>query len=140
MEHLPEFIANHLFLCALFVALLVLLLWNIFGDSIGGNKAISPAELTTLINRENASVVDLRKQDEFNNGHIINSINIPHADIEGSLKKLEKYKKSPLVVYCQSGAESQRVSRLLKQSGFENVSFLKGGMLTWQNANLPISK
>lgn len=140
MENLPEFISNHLFLCSLFAALVVLFLWSSFGDAVSGNKAISPSEMTNLINREDAVVLDIRKSNEFSEGHIINAMNIPHDEFESSAKKLEKHKKSPVVLYCQSGNESSRITRALKQSGFENVSFLKGGLLAWQNANLPISK
>lgn len=140
MENLPEFIANHLFLCSLFAALLMLLLWNLFGDSMSGNKAITPPQVTQMINRDNAVVIDIRPQEQFNSGHIINALNIPKADFDNPIKKLEKHKKNPVILYCQTGNDSSKVSRLLKQSGFEQVSFLKGGLMAWQNASLPVSK
>ncbi len=140
MERIPEFIANHLFLCSLFVALFTLLLWQLFGDSLSGVKGVSTSEMTHLINRENALVLDIRSEEDFKNGYIINAKNIPHSELEDSLKKMQKHKNDSIVLYCQNGSDSSRVIRAVKQSGFEKVCFLKGGMLSWQNANLPIAK
>ncbi|MCK5499243.1 MAG: rhodanese-like domain-containing protein, partial [Gammaproteobacteria bacterium] len=76
MEKLPEFIANHLFLVSLLVAISSFLLWNIFAGSIGATQVL-PAEVTRLINHENAEVLDLRSAEEFEKGHIPGAVNIP---------------------------------------------------------------
>ena len=51
MERMLEFAGNHLFLVSLFFALLILLIWNLFGGLIGGILRIEPAEMTRLMNR-----------------------------------------------------------------------------------------
>lgn len=140
MERLPEFIANHLFLCTLFVSLLILLLWNFFGDSLTGLKPIQPGEVTHLINRDNALVLDIRSEDDYKTGHIINAMNIPSANLQDSVSKLDKHKDDPIILYCQNGVESSRTLRVLKQSGFSQLYFMKGGLTAWQNANFPITK
>jgi len=140
MERLPEFIANHLFLFSLLIALSALLIWNLFGDSVSGIKAVVPAEMTRLINHDNAIVIDIRPQEEFVNGHVINSINYPLADLESRKSELDKYKDKPLVLYCQTGAESSRVIRGFKNEGFSNIFVLKGGMQAWKNANMPVMR
>jgi len=140
MERLPEFIANHLFLFSLLVALLMLLAWNLFGDSMSGVKTMSPAEVTRLINHDNAVVVDIRPAEEFKDGHIINAMNMPVADLESRRKELEKHKDKPVVLYCQGGAESGRVIRGFKHEGFGNLYVLKGGMQAWKSAGLPLTR
>ena len=139
MEKLPEFIANHLFLFSLLVAISTLLLWNIFAGSIGAGQVV-PAEVTRLINHENAEVLDLRSAEEFERGHIINSVNLVAATLEEKQKELEKYKDKTVILCCNQGQESIRVARILKMKGLEKLFCLKGGIAAWKNANLPLTK
>ncbi len=139
MEKLPEFIANHLFLVSLLVAISSFLLWNIFAGSIGATQVL-PAEVTRLINHENAEVLDLRSAEEFERGHIINSVNLAAATLEEKQKELEKYKDKTVILCCNRGQESIRVARILKMKGLEKLFCLKGGIAAWKNANLPLTK
>ena len=139
MERIPEFIANHLYLFSLFLAIASLLVWNIFAGALGGSQ-IAPAELTRLINHEDAEVLDIRKTDEFEKGHIINAINMEVTTLADREKELEKYKDKTIVICCAQGQESVRVARSLKIKGFEKPYSLKGGINAWQNANLPLTK
>ncbi len=139
MEKLPEFIANHLFLVSLLVAISSFLLWNIFAGSIGAAQVV-PAEVTRLINHENAEVLDLRSAEEFEKGHIINSVNLAAATLEEKQKELEKYKDKTVILCCNQGQESIRAARILKMKGLEKLYCLKGGITAWQNANLPLTK
>jgi rhodanese-related sulfurtransferase len=140
MERLPEFITNHLFLVSLFISILMLLIWNLYGGALSGAKQIIPAELTRLVNREDAVVVDVRSEDDFKQNHILNALNIPEKELEANKAKLDKYTKQAVVIYCTSGVESARFARALVGQGFEQVYSLKGGLPSWQNANLPLTK
>ncbi|MFT5132020.1 MAG: rhodanese-related sulfurtransferase [Gammaproteobacteria bacterium] len=140
MERLPEFISNHLFLVSLFISLLMLFIWNFYGGVLTGVKAIIPAELTRLINREDAIVVDVRSTADFGSNHILNALNIPDAELQSRKSELEKYLKQPLIFYCGSGTISAKVARTLSGQGFEKVYSLKGGLPSWQNANLPLTR
>lgn len=140
MEQLPEFVGNHLFLFSLLVSILMLLIWNLFGDMLSGAKLLLPDEVTRLINREDAKVVDLRTQKEFENGHIIGAINISADQISGQLDKLKKHKESGIIFCCAGGSVSTKEARKLMNEGYEKVFSLKGGILSWQSANLPLTK
>lgn len=140
MERLPEFISNHLFLVSLFISLLMLLIWNLYGGALSGARQIIPAELTRLINRESAVVVDVRSEEDYKNNHILHAINMPGKELEANNAKLDKYKKQALIFYCASGVDSARAARTLVSKGFEQVYCLKGGLPSWQNANLPLTK
>lgn len=140
MEKLPEFIGNHLFLVTLFIAILSMLLWNLFGSAISGIQQIASSEVTRLMNHEKALVIDVRSSADYEAGHILNAINIPEKDLTQEQKKLQKHKQQPLVVYCGTGALAGRSARLLKTQGYEKVYCLQGGLQAWQTANLPISK
>ncbi|MFT5397206.1 MAG: rhodanese-related sulfurtransferase [Gammaproteobacteria bacterium] len=140
MEQLPEFVGNHLFLFSLLVSILMLLIWNLYGDMLSGAKLLLPDEVTRLINREDAKVVDLRTQKEFENGHIIDAINISADQLSGQLDKLKKHKESGIIFCCASGSVSTKEARKLMNEGYEKVFSLKGGILSWQSANLPLTK
>jgi rhodanese-related sulfurtransferase len=140
MEQLPEFVGNHLFLFSLLVSILMLLIWNLFGDVLSGAKLLLPDEVTRLINREDAKVVDLRTQKEFEKGHIIDAINISADQLSGQLDKLKKHKESGIIFCCASGSVSTKEARKLMNEGYEKVFSLKGGILSWQSANLPLTK
>jgi rhodanese-related sulfurtransferase len=140
MERLPEFVANHLFLFSLLLSILMLLIWNFYGDVLSGVKLLNPDEVTRLINREDAQVVDIRSQKEFENGHIIDAINIGVDELGSQLEKLKKYKDKGVIFCCGSGSVSIKEVRKLMNEKFEKVYCLKGGILSWQNANLPLTK
>ncbi len=139
MERLPEFIANHLFLFSLLVAIASLLLWNIFAGALGASQIVS-VEVTRLINHEDAKILDIRSAEEFEKGHIINAINFDVKTLSEREKELEKYKNKTVVICCGQGQESTRIARSLKIKGFEKLYSLKGGISAWQNANLPLTK
>ena len=140
MERLPEFVGNHIILVTLFIAILTVLIWNLFGTAIGGIEQIPPAELTRLMNRENAIVIDTRTQEEFDKGHILNARNIQEADLQSRQKELEKYRTSPVVACCNSGVSAPKLARALKAMGYEKIYVLKGGIQAWQSANLPLTR
>lgn len=141
MEKIPEFVANHPFLIALWVAIALLLAWNLLSDSIGGIKALSTAEVTRLFNHEDALLIDLRSKADYDKGHILGAENIPAANLDEQIEKLkQKADNKPVVLYCGNGMESQRTGRKLQQSGFDQLYLLKGGFPAWREANLPVTK
>ena len=138
MEQYLEFVLNHPFLFGAFALVAALLVHNL---TAGADKsAIQPQAATVMINRDEAKVIDVRPMADFANGHIINSINVPVNALKSQLGRLEKYRQQPLIVACRSGAQSASACKQLRKEGFEKVFNLQGGILAWQNANLPISK
>jgi len=140
MEQFVEFITNHIILSGAFVAILTLLLIDLFGASLKGYPSATPVEATQLINREDAIVLDIRENKEFQGGHIVNAIHIPLGNLKERHAELEKYKSRPIIAACRSGSRSGQACSQLKKAGFENIYNLKGGMMAWQHASLPIDK
>jgi rhodanese-related sulfurtransferase len=139
MEQLVEFAGNNVLLVSVFFALLAATVWNFVADP-GGKDAVDPTQATDLINHEDAVVVDVRSIAEFNNGHIINALNIPLNGFKNQLGQLEKHKSKPIVACCRSGSRSAMAVRVLRKAGFEKAHNLRGGMLAWESANLPVKR
>jgi rhodanese-related sulfurtransferase len=137
MDQLIEFTGNHWLLVLSFVAILGLLIHNI---TVGSKGMLTPVEATDMINHKEAVVVDVRPMTDFSKGHIINAINIPINSLKDQLSLLEKKKDKPVIVSCRSGAQSNHACKQLRNAGFQEVYNLKGGILAWQSANLPITK
>ncbi|MCB1751791.1 MAG: rhodanese-like domain-containing protein [Gammaproteobacteria bacterium] len=138
MEQLVEFASNHLYLFAALGVVSVLLIHNLVSGM--DKSSIHPFQATTKINQEDAVIVDIRPMADFSTGHIINSINIPVNGLKNQINRLEKYRNKPIIVTCRSGAQSSSACKQLHKAGFEKVFNLKGGILAWQDANLPISR
>ena len=138
MEKLPEFIANHLFLVSLFIGLLSLLLWNLFGTAVSGLTEVSAAEATRLLNHEKGVMLDVRPEKQYSEGHVLNAINMPLDKLANQAETLKKYREQPIILFSGVAPEAVRVARALKQQGFSRLYTLKGGAQAWRNANLPL--
>jgi rhodanese-related sulfurtransferase len=130
---------NWMLIIALFV-ILGMLFFNLFGSRLRGYQPIGPVESVNLINHEDAVVLDVRENNEYHKGHILNSIHIPQGNLANRITELEKYKSRPIIVGCRSGHRSANACALLKKQGFETVYNLSGGVMAWQNANLPLTQ
>ncbi|TAK75368.1 MAG: rhodanese-like domain-containing protein [Gammaproteobacteria bacterium] len=104
-----------------------------------GGFRITPAQVTQLINRQNAVVIDLRPKESFRTGHIVNAISLSANDIQDNPKKLDQYKTKLLVLVCQTGLESQKMAASLLKQGY-TVYALAGGLRAWQEADMPLIK
>jgi rhodanese-related sulfurtransferase len=140
MEQFVEFVGNHPFLFLALSIVTTLLFWSLLGERMSGIKSLVPQEATLLINHDNAVVLDVREENEYAQGHILKSVHIPLGSLSDKIKTLEKYRTRPIIASCMSGNRSGRACSLLKKNGFENVHNLKGGIIAWQNANLPLTR
>ena len=139
ISQLTEFITNHPFLIMAAVALLAMLVGGEIKRRLSGVRDVGPGEATRLLNHENAIMVDMRSDRDYRDGHIVNALHVP-AENNDMPARLDKYRDRPLIVYCRSGQRSLPVCGKLRKQGFEQVYNLKGGVLGWQQADLPVSK
>jgi len=138
MEQFTEFVGNHFTLFLVLAVIIGLLTQNLIAGF--DKSAVDPARAIELINREEAVVVDISAMADFAKGHIINAINIPSNGFKNQTSQLKKYKQTPVIIHCRTGSASSPARKLLKKEGFEKVYEIRGGLLAWQNANLPVSK
>lgn len=138
MDELIAFATDQWFLFAALFVIIALLAQSMLGS--WGLKNVPPSEAVALINRQNAVVLDVRNDDEYKQGHIVNSVHIPVGVLANRLTELQKHKSHPLVVICRSGQRSNQACTLLRKQGFAAVYGLAGGIVAWQNANLPLEK
>lgn len=135
-----EFVGNHPVLFVAFFAVLGVLILTEARTRISGMKSIGATEATLLSNRSNALFLDVRDDGDFRAGHIPDAVHIPLKHLAERVGELDKYKSRPVIAYCRSGNRSTAVGGILKKRGFENLYNLRGGVMAWQSANLPIGR
>lgn len=139
-EELLAFLGRNQMLSLILAALTVAIVFNEISRLFRGFKALRPAELTALVNRENALVVDLRPSADFGNGHIPGSKNVQMSQFDPESKQLAPAKALPVVLVCKTGNTAGDAAKRLKKAGFTNVYVLDGGIGGWQQADLPLVK
>ncbi|AVR98890.1 rhodanese-like domain-containing protein [Pseudoduganella armeniaca] len=132
-----KFILDHIFLVGIAVLSGGALLWPALTQR--GKKA-TPLEVTQLINRGKATIVDVRDADAFAAGHLRDARNIPLKDLKGRTGELDKLKSKTAVVVCQKGTRAYGAAKVLEQAGFTDVVVLDGGIDAWQTQGLPTTK
>jgi len=85
-----------------------------------------------LENDGNAVILDVRTEDECNEGMIPGAINIDIYKGQEFINLIEELDKSKnYYVYCRSGARSGQACSIMNQLGFENTHNLLGGIMEW---------
>jgi len=86
-----------------------------------------------LNNDSNAVILDVRTEDEFNEGMIPGAVNIDIYKGQGFIYAIEELDKSKnYYVYCRSGGRSGQACSIMNQLGFENAYNLLGGIMNWE--------
>lgn len=140
MQEVIQFASKNMVLCVgwlgLLIAVIVLTLRLIFSKA----KIISNADAITLINKEDAIVVDIRSIELFNEATIVsNAINLLPTEIkEGNIAHLSKHKDRPIIIVDSNGAGCRAPAQALLKQGFARVYMIKDGVLGWTGGNIPL--
>ena len=105
-----------------------------------GIKEVDTLTATQLMNHKDALVLDVREDSEIGQGRIPGARHIPVGKLADRVGELAKYKGKPIVVACRSGNRSASACATLKKQGFGDVYNLKGGVIAWEQAGLPLEK
>jgi rhodanese-related sulfurtransferase len=122
------------------VGLTLALIYNEVARLFSGFQSVTPAQLTALINRDDALLIDLSAIGDFEKGHIAGAKNLPMSQFGAEHKLLAKARELPVAVTCRNGATSAEAAKRLVKAGFRSVYWLDGGVTAWQQAELPLVK
>ena len=135
-----DFVQHNIWLIIIAVLSGIMLLFPNLRGKLSGVAEVDTSGAVQLINHENALVLDVREANEFSSGHIANAKHIPLGQLNNDIKTLEKYKEQTIVVNCRSGSRSAAACGILRKQGFTKVYNLAGGILAWQQAQMPTVK
>ena len=140
MDSLFAFARDNGMLSLALLGLTLALVYTEIARLFTGFKAINPATLTALINREDALLVDISPGVDFEKGHIAGAKNVQLSQFDPESKLLAKVRELPVVVTCRSGVTASAAAKRLVKAGFKKVYLLEGGNAAWQQASLPLVK
>jgi glyoxylase-like metal-dependent hydrolase (beta-lactamase superfamily II)/rhodanese-related sulfurtransferase len=109
--------------------------WKAAGFPVSILPQISAAELDQQLNSSRLSVLDVRREPEWEAGHIAGAAWWPLDNFKVSPPEIDR--DAPIAVHCKSGYRSAIACSLLLRAGFKNVSNVAGGFDAWQQAKLP---
>ncbi|WP_339057346.1 rhodanese-like domain-containing protein [Candidatus Regiella endosymbiont of Tuberolachnus salignus] len=139
LQEITQFISQHPILSIAWITLFIIFIVSIFKSFFSNIKEITRAEAIHLINKENATVVDIRAPEDYRRGHILGAINLATKEIKNNnLQQLKKHKMRPIIVVCATGTTAISLAKNLNKAGFESVLVLKEGISGWSGENLPL--
>lgn len=86
-------------------------------------------EITQLVESGQVQWIDVRTQQEYEEGHVPGIVLKPMAEVREWMAELDA--EQPYVLVCRSGARSQQVALFLKANGFSHVANCEGGTLAY---------
>lgn len=102
-----------------------------------GWAAVAPSAVNEMmINGEDFFLLDNRRPDEYENGHLNGAVNIPLEEMMSRLDEIDPAAK--IVVYCRSGVRGMIGTLALRLNGYKNVVNMSGGYLGWEAEDLPV--
>ena len=90
---------------------------------------VNLSEKEFVENMRKGQLVDLRKKEEFDQGHINGARNIPFVMLTRNPGKLRR--DLPIYLYCEKGKICKRAALVLYGKGYENIYQLEGGLTNW---------
>jgi len=109
--------------------------WKAAGFPLAKLTQISPAELSKQLSQNRLQVLDVRREPEWEAGHIDGAAWWPLDHFKVSTPEIDH--DAPIAVHCKGGYRSAIACSLLLRAGFKSVSNVSGGFDAWQQAKLP---
>jgi molybdopterin/thiamine biosynthesis adenylyltransferase/rhodanese-related sulfurtransferase len=91
-----------------------------------------------LIDARDPLIVDVREQDEWDEGHIPGAIHIPRGFLESRIERAAPDSARPVLLYCSAGNRSAFAAKTLAELGYEDVASLAGGFTDWKRNGFPV--
>jgi hydroxyacylglutathione hydrolase len=115
--------------------------WADAGEPVEAGASVTVEELQRSLDagRNDAPlVIDVRQASEFERGHVPGAVHIGAGELPGRLASLPRDR--PLVTICASGYRSSVAASLLRQAGFEDVTWVADGVPAWEACGLPVAR
>jgi len=82
-------------------------------------------------------LVDIREQDEWDEGHIPGAVHVTRGNLESRIERAAPDRSRSIVLYCAAGNRSAFAAKTLEEMGYEDVSSLAGGYTDWKRNGFP---
>lgn len=101
-------------------------------------KHLGVFDFKEIISNSNGSLIDVRTQQEFANGHIKNAGQLNYYALDFNKKLLMLPRNKPIFLYCNTGYRSKKAAKTLILNGYQQVYNLEKGIMAWNLANYKV--
>ena len=113
--------------------------WRSEGRPVRRIELIDPEELAGRLEEDDLMVLDVRDEDEYVDGHIPGSVNMPYGELPDRQGELPRDRE--IAAICSGGKRSGLAASILQREGFERVVHVaNGGVGTWQRSGRAVEK
>jgi rhodanese-related sulfurtransferase len=139
IHNLMIFAQHNWMLLACFVFIVLLIIVEEGKSKGSGGGQVNPKAAISLMNDENALVIDVRSKEAFKRGHVVGSISMPKDQFDVESPRLKNAKDKAIIVVCVKGNDASRVALTLRKAGYDS-KVLAGGIDAWKAAELPLKQ
>ncbi|HCH24115.1 MAG TPA: rhodanese-like domain-containing protein [Oceanospirillaceae bacterium] len=137
MDRVIEFSINH---WDMVLALLATVAMLIFTERRKAAPSVTPQQATVMGNNDDTLMLDIRSAADYKTGRVLNSKNIPFAELSKRMDDLQKHRDKPVVLICKTGQTAGSAANILRKDGYTKVYRMTGGMVEWTNQGLPLAR
>ncbi len=101
-------------------------------------REVDPTEVAALGGAD-VAVVDVREQDEWDQGHLPGAVHVPRSHLESRIEGAVPDRARRVVLYCASGTRSALAAHTLAQLGYAQPESMTGGITLWRDRGLPVA-
>jgi hydroxyacylglutathione hydrolase len=102
--------------------------WRDAGLGIASTPALDVRGLVERLGRDEVTLLDVREDDEWEEGHVEGSLHVPYHDLRGGVPAALRANGKPLAVICSAGNRSSIAASLLQRAGLKVVHVADGGV------------
>jgi len=139
MDQLLEYIRHNPWPVALAAVTFAAVLFYEIRLRSQNTASVVPQDAIRMMN-QGATVLDLRAQQAYHDGHINGARHFEAAQILEAGDSLKRYRERPLILYCDRGTVAAAAVRTLTRQGFKKVFTLRGGLDAWRAEKLPLAR
>jgi hydroxyacylglutathione hydrolase len=115
--------------------------WTAAGGEIEAQGRLTVQQLADAVaagGKDAPLVIDVRQLTEYASGHVPGAVHLAAGDLPQRLAELPKDR--PIAMVCASGYRSSVAASLVRNAGFEDVSWVAEGVPAWKAAGLPVER
>ena len=101
---------------------------------------ISPQDAATKLKSGEATIVDVREKDEWDEGNVPGAIHLSRGTIELDIEEKVPDSNAMIICHCGGGGRSALAAESLQKMGYKNVRSMAGGFKAWKAIGLPTTK
>ena len=101
---------------------------------------ISPEDAAEKLKSSEATIIDVRDKDEWDEGHIPGAIHMSRGTIEFDIEEKVPDPNAMIICHCGGGGRSALAAENLQKMGYKKVRSMAGGLKAWKAAGLPTTK